>query len=262
MQRLVESLLFFHPAAWWVSAWVGLERELCCDRLVIAHTGRPRDYARMLAAMAGVSPVAPSGALAMARRPLSTRIRLILDMEDRSMKMTLKEWLGGLAAAIAGTAMILAAQAGGPEPGAAGAADADRRALERLSTSILAQAEGRAPYDGKGTAMLEVARAYLKLGDRAAALAALRRIDRLAEMPPLKPGAKLDLRGWERFAALTESAKLRQEAGDPDGAARCSAARGGCSRRSIRAQSAARSSGLARSSTRSLPRSSPRGSGT
>ena len=53
LQRLAESLLFFHPVTWWLSAWVSLERELCCDRLVVEHTGRPHDYARMLAALAG-----------------------------------------------------------------------------------------------------------------------------------------------------------------------------------------------------------------
>lgn len=220
LQRLVESLLFFHPAAWWISSWVGLERELCCDRLVIEHTGRPRDYARMLAAMAGVVPAPRTAALAMAAQPLLTRIRLILDMEDRSMKLTLKEWIGGLAAAVAVTVIVLAAHAGGPESRGPNAADRDRQALARLSASILAQPDGRAPHEGKATAMVEVARAFLKIGDQMSALEVLRRIDRLAGDPPprLKLDAKNDLGGWERFAALAESARLWREAGEPDGA--------------------------------------------
>ena len=32
VQRVVESLLFFHPRVWIVSAWVRREREHCCDR--------------------------------------------------------------------------------------------------------------------------------------------------------------------------------------------------------------------------------------
>src|SRR5262249_35280740 len=43
IQRLVESVLFFHPAVWIVSGWVRLEREHCCDALVVARTGRPRE---------------------------------------------------------------------------------------------------------------------------------------------------------------------------------------------------------------------------
>ena len=138
LQRLAESLLFFHPVTWWLSGWVSLERELCCDRLVVEHTGRPQAYARMLAALAGAGPGPQSMALAMARRPLTTRIRRILDMEDRSMKMTLTEGLGLLAAAIAGTAMTLAAHARPPEPVPT---DAARQALERLARSIVAMPE-------------------------------------------------------------------------------------------------------------------------
>ena len=54
IQRVVESLLFFHPAVWWVSAWARLEREHCCDLIVVERTGRPRAYAETLAALAGV----------------------------------------------------------------------------------------------------------------------------------------------------------------------------------------------------------------
>ncbi len=62
LQRLAESLLFFHPVTWWLSAWVSLERELCCDRLVVEHTGRPEAYARMLTALAGIGRGAGAGA--------------------------------------------------------------------------------------------------------------------------------------------------------------------------------------------------------
>jgi beta-lactamase regulating signal transducer with metallopeptidase domain len=224
LQRLAESLLFFHPVAWWLSGWVGLERELCCDRLVVERTGRPRAYARMLAGLAGVGPAQQSMALAMARRPLTTRIRRILDMEDRSMKMTLNEGLGLLAAAIAGTAMTLAAHARPPEPIPA---DAARRALERLARRIVAMPDDFGDrknvrelelYDGKGLALIEVAQAQLKLGDRAAALATLRLLDGLPEHAPPKPGAKPDLRSWERFSALAESVEVRRDAGDLAGA--------------------------------------------
>ena len=185
LQRLAESLLFFHPLTWWLSAWVGLERELCCDRLVVERTGRPEAYARMLAALAGASPGARSMALAMAERPLTTRIRRILDMEDRSMKWTLTEGLGLFAAAIVGTTLAVAVHARPPEATPDAAA---RRALERLADRILAVPDGRDPYEDKGYALFQVAQSQLKLGDRAAALATLRRLDRLAEPPPPEAG--------------------------------------------------------------------------
>ena len=52
LQRLVESLLFFHPAVWIVSGWIRQEREHCCDRIVVAHTGRAYAYAETLLALA------------------------------------------------------------------------------------------------------------------------------------------------------------------------------------------------------------------
>ncbi|MGO9466313.1 MAG: M56 family metallopeptidase [Isosphaeraceae bacterium] len=222
LQRLAESLLFFHPVTWWLSAWVTLERELCCDRLVVQHTGRPEAYARMLATLAGAGTGTQSRALAMAQRPLTTRIRRILDMEDRSMKMTLTEGIGLLAAAIVGTTLTIAAHARPPEPVPA---DVARQALERLARRIMALPDGfedyedaGQPYDGRGLALIKVAQAQLKLGDRTAALATLRLLDGLAEPLPPKPGAKANLHAWSRFAALAESVELRRDAGDLDGA--------------------------------------------
>ena len=55
LQRFVESLLFFHPVVWWLSGWVRLERELCCDRLVVERLGQPVAYAEMLVALSGAS---------------------------------------------------------------------------------------------------------------------------------------------------------------------------------------------------------------
>ena len=56
IQRLVESVLFFHPVVWWLSSWVRLERELCCDELVVEQLGRPIAYAEMLATLSGLEP--------------------------------------------------------------------------------------------------------------------------------------------------------------------------------------------------------------
>jgi GWxTD domain-containing protein len=48
LQTVVESLLFYHPAVWWVSGVIRQEREHCCDDLVVALQGNARDYARAL----------------------------------------------------------------------------------------------------------------------------------------------------------------------------------------------------------------------
>ena len=52
LQRIVESVLFFHPMVWIVSGWVRREREHCCDELVVARTRQPQAYAEMLVNLA------------------------------------------------------------------------------------------------------------------------------------------------------------------------------------------------------------------
>jgi hypothetical protein len=47
-QTAVETLLFYHPAVWWISRQVRVERENCCDDLAIEATGDARAYARAL----------------------------------------------------------------------------------------------------------------------------------------------------------------------------------------------------------------------
>lgn len=49
LQRVVESLLFYHPAVWWVSHHIRTERELCCDELAVQASGDAVTYARALA---------------------------------------------------------------------------------------------------------------------------------------------------------------------------------------------------------------------
>ena len=55
LQRVVESLLFFHPAVWWVSRCIRDEREHCCDDLVIACGAVPLEYAQSLLRVAELS---------------------------------------------------------------------------------------------------------------------------------------------------------------------------------------------------------------
>jgi beta-lactamase regulating signal transducer with metallopeptidase domain len=51
IQSLVETVLFYHPAVWWVSEKIRLERELCCDDLAVMACGDRLLYARALIRM-------------------------------------------------------------------------------------------------------------------------------------------------------------------------------------------------------------------
>ena len=45
LQIVVEGLVFYHPAVWWISGVIRAERENCCDDLVVATQGDAFAYA-------------------------------------------------------------------------------------------------------------------------------------------------------------------------------------------------------------------------
>ena len=67
LQTIVETLLFYHPAAWWVSRQIRIERENCCDDVAVGILGGSWDYATALTRMeelraeTGVLAIAASG---------------------------------------------------------------------------------------------------------------------------------------------------------------------------------------------------------
>jgi len=48
LQAFVETLMFYHPAVWWMSRRVRIERENCCDDMAVAVCGNPLQYAKAL----------------------------------------------------------------------------------------------------------------------------------------------------------------------------------------------------------------------
>ncbi len=48
LQSVVETLMFYHPAAWWISSRIRVEREHCCDDLAVEVCGNAVQYARAL----------------------------------------------------------------------------------------------------------------------------------------------------------------------------------------------------------------------
>jgi|GEM_PF-2862120 len=52
LQRLIESLLFFHPVVWFLSRCLSAEREICCDDLVVRSGHEAMNYAGALLRMA------------------------------------------------------------------------------------------------------------------------------------------------------------------------------------------------------------------
>ncbi len=80
LQMAVETLLFYHPAVWWLSRRIRAEREHCCDDAAVALCGDALVYARTLAALEALrlTPVA----MGAAGPGLLGRVRRVLGLSS------------------------------------------------------------------------------------------------------------------------------------------------------------------------------------
>jgi uncharacterized protein (TIGR03435 family) len=81
MQTLAETLLFYHPAVWWLSARIRDEREHCCDDIAVAVCGDPVGYAAALAELEAARSGDWTLAAAATGGSLLNRVRRILRVE-------------------------------------------------------------------------------------------------------------------------------------------------------------------------------------
>jgi HEAT repeat protein len=78
VQTAIETLLFYHPAVWWTSRQIRLERENCCDDLAVCACGDVIGYARALAELERIRGAEPKLAVAASGGQLLPRIRRLV----------------------------------------------------------------------------------------------------------------------------------------------------------------------------------------
>lgn len=78
LQTVVETLLFYHPAVWWLSRRIRIEREHCCDDLAVSLCGDPVAYAAALAELEGLRSTSGTLVLAATGGSLVQRVRRLL----------------------------------------------------------------------------------------------------------------------------------------------------------------------------------------
>jgi len=95
LQTLVETVLFYHPAAWYVSRRIRIEREHCCDDAALGAGAERLSYAESLLHLAGRSAGmagAPAPAVAAAgrggRSQLRCRIARMLGRADETARVS------------------------------------------------------------------------------------------------------------------------------------------------------------------------------
>jgi len=99
LQSAAETLLFYHPAVWWVSGRMRVEREHCCDDLAVAACGSAVRYARALVELQGLCSDAPAFAMAASGGSLVDRVmRLVGRAPEPSRAARALAALGAVAA--------------------------------------------------------------------------------------------------------------------------------------------------------------------
>jgi beta-lactamase regulating signal transducer with metallopeptidase domain len=110
LQSLVEVVLFYHPAVWWLSGRIRAERELCCDDVAAALCGDPLVLARALTDLEALrEPTSPSPthlALAANGGSLMHRIRHLLQPALPASNAARATALALLAASLLGAAGV------------------------------------------------------------------------------------------------------------------------------------------------------------
>jgi beta-lactamase regulating signal transducer with metallopeptidase domain len=113
-QIATETLLFYHPAVWWVSGRIRAEREHCCDDEAIAICGDAVNYARALTLMEEWR-TAPALLMAANRSPLAERVVRLLGWDGAAGRMRVAGVAGSLVclagALLAGNAFLGVAHA-------------------------------------------------------------------------------------------------------------------------------------------------------
>ncbi|MBX7245951.1 MAG: M56 family metallopeptidase [Candidatus Sumerlaeaceae bacterium] len=107
LQSFAETLLFHHPAVWWLGARIREEREFCCDDVAVQFCGGPAPYLAALVRLeeSRIAPV-PSAAMAANGGSLLARGRRLVLGESRAAS---PGTLGALAAALTIVAAVLLA---------------------------------------------------------------------------------------------------------------------------------------------------------
>lgn len=139
VQVMIGTLLFYHPAVAWVSERVRVERENCCDDIVIAHTTDPIAYARTLTALAaGPGDRAATLAMAVTGGSLLGRIRRMFGEPEFQHGRARAGWIAAF-----GAALVIAVAVAGVHPWRTPGGEADA-----ASAAVAAEAEAAPVDDG------------------------------------------------------------------------------------------------------------------
>ena len=98
LQTLVETLLFYHPAVWWLSRRIRIERENCCDDLAVSLCGDPVTLCGGAGRPRGAALRLPASSCWRQRRLALQRVRRLLGAPSHAGRAP--GWLAGSASVL------------------------------------------------------------------------------------------------------------------------------------------------------------------
>ena len=93
VQTVVESLLFFNPAVWWISHEIRKHREHCCDDVAVQYCGDQLEYANALSNLGAWSLKTPTLGMGLFKNKNELLMRIKRLVYPQAGSRTLKEKL-------------------------------------------------------------------------------------------------------------------------------------------------------------------------
>jgi TonB family protein len=155
----VETVLFYHPAVWWVSRQVRTEREHCCDDFAVSTCGDVELYVEALASLESWK---ASAGLALAANggKLKDRVARLLDVPVQSRKISLSA-VTGLALLGLVAASVAMAQPPTPAPSGKGTAPYLSNDKNPVMLRPIQETHGLPPYPKESIHLKEEGRVVL-----------------------------------------------------------------------------------------------------
>jgi hypothetical protein len=136
LQHVTETLLFYHQAVWWVSHHMRIEREQCCDAVVVDLCGDPLGYAVALTHLEEARSTNTVFGIAATDGRLAERIRRVLGLRPHHHRPTAH----ALVTAAIVTALVLVL--GGGYRWSIRTLQASGRAAPQQSATVIATVNG------------------------------------------------------------------------------------------------------------------------
>ena len=134
VQNVIEALLFYHPAVWWISHRIRHEREQIADDFAASRLGEPRRLARALSELERLQFSRHHLAQAATGGDLAARIRRLLRPDPHGLDWRAAIPVLGLVLACAASAHALATRGDTATASTAAPSDVTRRAMLDFAT--------------------------------------------------------------------------------------------------------------------------------